>query len=469
MQIKDQEEYLKKREIILTDKVWRVLLLISLPMALSNFIQVFYSSIDTFFAARLGVEVIAGVSFSLYLVNFIRSMGMGICIAGTTLIARDIGAGDSQKAKSTMGQLFLLLTVISLILLLAILPFSRRILLFIGGTEDIISYSETYFRLNILSLFFLFISQAYLSIKKAMGGVRLILISNIISLLVKWFSCYIFVEIFDLGIHGLVFSTIIARTIICFMAFYDLVLKKSQLQIDLSDLKLVRLTLISILLMGIPLGLEKSTISVGNILLNRISITFGYEFIAARGIVNKMINLGQSLLTGFAVGVAPIISQNIGAGNYHRVREIIFKASSIAITMSVSMYFILRKSGESLARLFIGEHSDIVFDFIMEGFYIFGFAMIGWSLYQVGMSVFKGFGHTKNNMSISFIRLFILRVPLVYTLILYTTLAQKGLWIGMLISNALGLIILWGFIYMKYYKDDAMKVYFQKEKIYAKN
>lgn len=458
-------EYSLKREKILTDSVWRVLLLISLPMAFSNFIQVLYSSVDTYFAGKLGIEAIAGITFSLYIINFIRSMGMGICIAGTTIIAKNIGAGSTERAKASIVQLFYILFFISILLILLVLPFSRNILYTLGATEEIILASDSYFRLNILSLVFLFLSQAYLAIKKAMGGVRAILTSNFISLFIKIASCYIFIDIMGYGIGGLVLSTVIARFFICIMAFWDLALRKSELSIGRKDLSLVGAGILTILIIGLPLGLEKSAISIGNVILNRLSISFGYEFIAARGIVNKMINLGQSLLTGFAVGVAPIISQNIGAGNYKRVREIIYKASLMSIIMSASMYSFLRANGSKLALFFLREDSGMVHDFIMEGFYIFGFAMIGWSLYQVGMSVFKGFGHTQNNMSVSFVRLFIVRIPLVYFLVLNTSLAQKSIWVGMLASNGIGIIVLWWVIYLKYYKEERMKVYFIEEEV----
>lgn len=458
-----KDEFIEKRDLILNGSVWKVLLLISLPIAFTNFIQMFYSSVDTYFAGRMGVAAIAGITFSNYVINFIRSMGMGVCIAGTTLIAKDIGAGKQENAKNIMVQLLFILCFLSLVLAVTVVPFSRNILSLLGSTSEIIEYSDMYFKLNILSLIPLFLSQAYMAIKKATGGVKAIFISNIISLIIKITTCYFLVEVMGYGVWGLVISTVLARSAMCILAFYDLIIRKSELQLKLSHFTIARGIMITILIIGLPLGLEKSANSLGNILLNRVSMTFGYEFVAARGVVNKMISLGQSILTGFAVGVAPIISQNIGAGNYTRVREIVYKAAMFALTMSVILYTLLRRNGRAIASIFLREESEIVSTYITEGFYIFGFAVLGWSLYQVGMSVFKGFGHTKSNMSVSMIRLFVIRIPLVYFLVAYSSLNEKSIWTGMLISNGISMVVLWWLIYTRYFKDNRMKVYFLSE------
>ena len=458
-----RDGFIEKRDLILNGSVWKVLLLICLPIAFTNFIQMFYSIVDTFFAGKMGVAAIAGITSSNYVINFIRSLGMGVCIAGTTLIAKDIGAGKQENAKNIMVQLFFILCLISLVLSIAVIPFSRDILFLLGSTSEIIEYSDTYFKLSTLSLIPLFLSQAHIAVKKATGGVKEILISNITSLIIKVIACYFLVEVMGYGVWGLVISTVLARSSMCVFAFYDLIIKKSELQLKLANFTIVKGVIITILIIGLPLGLERSANSLGNILLNRISMTFGYEFVAARGVVTRVISLGQSILTGFAVGVAPIISQNIGAGNYIRVREIILKASLIATTMSVLVYTFLRVNGRAIASVFLREDSEIVSTYITDGFYIFGFAVLGWSLYQVGMGVFKGFGHTKSNMSISIIRLFGIRIPLVYILVAYSSLNEKSIWIGMLASNGISMVVLWWLVYTRYFKENRMKAYFLSE------
>lgn len=456
-------EILKKRNMILNDNVWKIIFIVSFPIAISQFIQVFYNIIDTYFASFIGVNEIASVSFVIYFINFIRSAGNGLSVAGTTIIAKKIGAKKFEDAKKTIIQLFIVVILIGIATIIFIFPFSKQLLYLLGATDNIIEPSNTYLRLNIISIFLLLISNSFLSIKKAIGSTNIVLILNLLALLIKGISCYIFICIFNLGIEGLVYSTIISRLMLCIVAIYDYIFKNSMLKIVPSDIKIVKPLMIGLIVLGVPLAIERSTMSFGNILLNKMAIIFGSDFIAARGIVNRMISLGFSVLTGFGNGLVPIISQNLGANNIERVKEIIKKSYILIIFISTSLFVIILTNKYTIANFFLSNDSKQLLGYIVEGFSIQGFLILGWGIYQVSLGIFKGFGDTKNILTISLIRLYIFRLPLVYILINYTPIAHNSIWWGVLLSNYLGVVLILIMVYFKYYRNDNMSTYINRE------
>ena len=79
---------------LLEGSIIRSLVLLAVPIMGANILQVAYQLIDAFWVGRLGADAVAAVSVAMPIVFLSISAGMGFAIAGTTLIAQYVGAGD---------------------------------------------------------------------------------------------------------------------------------------------------------------------------------------------------------------------------------------------------------------------------------------------------------------------------------------------------------------------------------------
>src|SRR5690554_3291948 len=94
------------------------LVVLSLPIMISNFMQTVYNLTDTFWLGKMTGQAreavsIAGIAFPI--IFFFSSFGFGLVIAGTALVARYKGAMMPEKIKELVGQFSLIFTLISLI------------------------------------------------------------------------------------------------------------------------------------------------------------------------------------------------------------------------------------------------------------------------------------------------------------------------------------------------------------------
>src|SRR6056297_3543965 len=98
------------REAILNGSITGTLFKLSWPIMVGNTMQVLYNLADTFWVGKLGADAVAAISVGFPLVFLLISIGGGMTIAGTTLVAQYTGAGDRRKTNHVAGQILMFVT-----------------------------------------------------------------------------------------------------------------------------------------------------------------------------------------------------------------------------------------------------------------------------------------------------------------------------------------------------------------------
>mgnify|MGYP004703809399 CR=1 FL=1 len=106
---------IERREMILTGNLWRVVLMISLPLAFYNSFNQLFGIFDTMIAAKLGADSVSAIAYLHQIQIMMNSFGGAIAVGGSIIIARHIGAGALDIARKTISTLFALALVIGLI------------------------------------------------------------------------------------------------------------------------------------------------------------------------------------------------------------------------------------------------------------------------------------------------------------------------------------------------------------------
>ncbi|MEW6711950.1 MAG: MATE family efflux transporter, partial [Candidatus Riflebacteria bacterium] len=100
------------------------LVIMSIPIMFSNFIQVVYNLTDTFFLGQMpqgATEGVAVTGIAYPIVFLMSSLGQGLAVATTALVARYRGRGENGKIRLVLGQTFLLnLAFLSFLVLIAL-------------------------------------------------------------------------------------------------------------------------------------------------------------------------------------------------------------------------------------------------------------------------------------------------------------------------------------------------------------
>ena len=99
----------ERKNLILQGSMYKVIITLAAPIMLSNLIQTLYSLIDGIWVSKLGSIQFAAISFVWPVMFLFISVGIGLFIAGTSILSQFIGASKYDKASQYASQLIALL------------------------------------------------------------------------------------------------------------------------------------------------------------------------------------------------------------------------------------------------------------------------------------------------------------------------------------------------------------------------
>ena len=131
-----------------------VIVLLAWPIFLEQVLVALVQSIDTAMVGSLGAAATASVSISQNPINLINSVILALGVGFTTMIARAVGAGQLDYARTLIRQA--ILVVIALGLPLSVMTFclARQIPQWMGAEAAIIPDAAAYIRIIALSMLF---------------------------------------------------------------------------------------------------------------------------------------------------------------------------------------------------------------------------------------------------------------------------------------------------------------------------
>lgn len=428
----------KKRNLILFENMWKTLLLISLPVALTSMITEVFVLFDVYFSKTIGNTAMEATVFVGPITSVILAISLGLGVAATALIAKALALKDFAQARKIHVQMIIITAVVSILALFVCTLFSELILKLGGASGDMLEVAQVYFKLMILSLPLRFFNDIYIGQQRAVGNNRRIMIVNFISIVMKFSSSFILIIVMKSGIEGLGISTLISSGIVTLFALYDCFIKKDELRITKKDIKLEINVVLVLISFALPIIIEKSTQSFGNVIVNSYATGLGGHVLSAYGVINKFNSVIFSFSSGFGAALVSIVSQNITMKNIDRIKE----AKTKAIILSVSIvsfclliFFIFK---EPLARIYAGDNEELL-NSIISGMNVYTISAIPWTIMHIYFGLFQGMKKPKYVLIVSVIRLWVFRVFLVYLLLEFTNMGEYAIWYGMLISNILAM------------------------------
>lgn len=427
------------RELSLAGKLLPLIFRVCFPLALFQLMSQLFSILDTLMASHISAEAVSTVAYMVQLQNILAAIGGGLAAAGGILVARDYGEGNTDKLSEDLSSLlaFSLIVIIPIALLI---PFSAEFLYFTGTPEVFISSGSTYFSIVIASVAINFINTIYIAIERARGNSSLILKLNIAVMLLKLILTAFFVYVLEGGILLIATSTLISYLILFFIAARNLFFKHDVFSFNRRMVSLKRRVLVPILKLAFPTIIEKMAFSYGKALVNQMSASYGETTVGAAGISNNMSGLLTGLQLGTQDGSAALVSQNLGGGKYGRVVSLYFRIVLVEFAIGavgVCIYFSLMYPISYLFSVARGGYSAEFQSLIIMIFRQELLGCICLSFAYASIAFLLGFGETRLTLVINFFRIFVFRIPVIYYFSHFSSLGAEAVGYTMMISNTL--------------------------------
>ena len=317
-----QQEKTKQKGLMTEGVIWKELLLFSVPLLLGNLFQQLYNAVDSVVVGNyIGAQALAAVGSSAPVINLLVSFFMGLSVGAGVIISRYFGARNMESLQDSIHTSLALTMTAGIFMTLFGIIFSPTILRWIGTPSDVMSSSVLYLRIYFGGILSVMLYNMGSGILRAVGDSKNPLYFLIVSSITNILLDLLFVIVFDMGIAGVGWATLIAQTISAVLTLLLLIKTKQEYKVTLKKIRFHKDKLIEIIRLGLPSGIQNGVVSFSNVIVQSNINAFGSLAMAGCGAYTKIDGFAILPVMSYSMALTTFTGQNMGAKKYDRVKQ----------------------------------------------------------------------------------------------------------------------------------------------------
>lgn len=410
----------------------KLILKFSIPAMIAMIVNELYNMVDSIFVGRtVGISGIGALTIAFPIQTIVIAIGMMIAIGASTLVARELSKGSRVVIDKILHSSINLMIIINLILIIIVVAFMNKILVYLGASEDIVPYAREYLSIiifgSIFQCFSMIMSQIIVSLGKTKESMICISIGALMNIVLD----FLLVIIGGMGVKGAAIATVISQFISAIYVLYKLrklgYLHKVKFLLD-------KTMIISIVGVGISAFIVEMSDSIVGISMNRILSEWGGDSsLAIFGIVTKVVMFMYIPIMGIGTGMQPIAAFDYGSKNYDRLREVVKKSLILSFIISIVFWggaFIFSRDILAIFTndLTIIDQGTKAFRIVISVFPIL-------SIYYIAICYYQAIENKKISLLLSVYRQVVVFIPVMGILGGVFGLGVLGAWVAFPISD----------------------------------
>ncbi|MDX6459454.1 MAG: multidrug resistance protein family [Acidobacteriaceae bacterium] len=413
------------------------LLLLAIPVVLSELGWMAMSIVDTIMVGRLSPAAIGAVGISSAIFYTPALFGIGLLLGLDTLVAQAFGRGDFDDCHRALAQgVYLAIAYTPVAMLLV--GFAPHLFPVLGITETVRAPAMEYIQLLNLSALPLLIYVAFRRYLQGVGKVRPVTFALISANLVNWFGNWALIYgklgLPAMGVRGSALSTCVARVymaaVLVWWAWKHERERGHPLFAHWPGLRPAQFR--RLLVLGWPaasqLLFEVGAFSLATLMAGRLSpdILAAHQIVLNSASLTYMVPLGVSAAAAISVGHA------VGAGN----RPLARRNGSMAIAIGTVFMALAATAFLTIPQklIHVYTHDGQTVTVAVRLLAVAAVFQVFDAVQGVGTGALRGLGKTRGPMVINLIAYGIIGLPIGYTLCFKTPLGIYGLWSGLTLA-----------------------------------
>lgn len=394
-----------KKFQMLSGPILKPMIAFAIPVLATGVLQQLFNSLDVILAGKLGTSgdnAVAAVGATTSVLGLLINFFAG-CSAGSAVsVSHAIGSRKRDEVEKAVHTAMLLAFVVGLLVTVIGLSFSGMLLSAMGTPKNIYSQAVAYLRMRFLGVLPQMVYFFGAAILRTVGETKKPLKFLLISGPIKLILTVVFVAYLNLDVVGLALATSCAHIVSATMVLITLIKRNDDVKLDIHKLRFHAATLGKILRIGIPSGIQSSTFSLSNVILqSSVNSLSGIEgFIVGDAAAKNIGVFGDTVTNAVYQCALSFVGTNEGAKNYDRIK----KCHIRAVLLSVTSVAILATFVLTFARQLLGFYISDSLEAIDWGVVRLGFIW-GTLVLQAVMSTttgtLRGMGYSLVSMIIS--------------------------------------------------------------------
>ena len=312
---------------------WKTIFLFSIPIIISYLLQQIYTISDAAIVGQtLAADEVAGVNDTSPIAFIFLQFAFGVSAGFCAVTARSVGAHDEAAVRRSLATQIVLSAALTVALTALALVLLNPMLAWINLTPasgEVYRAAFTYCAIIFAGigaqLFYNFICSFLRSLGDSVTPLLFLLFSTALNVGLD----LLFIVTFHWGVAGAAIATVLAQLLSTIGCFCYAFARYPKLRLHREDWAITRHDIGQHAFQGIPLGLQFSVLAIGIIVVQSVVVKFDIldgQMVsnAAQngfGAANKFTGSLMTLLNGLGTAMTSFVAQNLGAGNFERIRK----------------------------------------------------------------------------------------------------------------------------------------------------
>ncbi|MCK4614891.1 MAG: MATE family efflux transporter [Thermoplasmata archaeon] len=394
----------------------KVLIRLSLPMMTGFIAIMIFNTTDMIYVGMLGGDELAAISFTFPIAMLFAAIGQGLGVGVSSVVARDIGAGNIEAGKRVTTHTLLLSLMISIAISVIGILTIDQVFGIMGAKSEIRPLIRDYMEIWYIGIIFVMVPMTGNNVIRATGDAKtpmyIMLTAALLNIVLDPLIIFGIGPFPALELRGAAIATVISRGTTMVVTLYVLYHREHLIDLRIPSMESLRASWCSVLHVGGPAAITKLLAPVSLGVLTYLSSLHGKEAVAAFGVGSRVDILATLPIFGLSASLIPFVGQNTGAGKIERIRR--------AVRMSIRFSFIWG-FGAALVLMLLSDQIGVIFtrnDTILERLRLYfvivpvSYAFQG--VINLSAGYFNGSGRPLPAAILNICRFLVLLVPLAF-------------------------------------------------------
>lgn len=422
------------------EKISRLMWIYFVPAFVGIIMNATYNIVDRIFIGQgVGSMALAGLSVVFPIMLIVMAFGMLVGMGAGVQVSINMGRKDFSQAEKVLGNGLFLMVTIGLLVTVIGFAIKGPMLRIFGATQETIRFAQDYLNIILIGVVFQTVGFGLNNVIRAEGNARIAMLSMLLSGGVNLVLDPIFIFVFDMGVKGAAYATVIAMIALDVWVLLHFTSKRAVIRLRLPNIRPNWKIIGLIVSIGMaPFIMQLGASAVNALFMNQL-IRFGGDLaVGALGIIASVSQLLVMSMVAINMASQPIVGFNFGARNYARVKQTIKLGILSATGIGIFGWLVVQIFPHFIIRLF-NSSDPVLFELTDKGLRIFLLALPLVGFQVIAANFFQNIGKAKMATFLSLLRQLIILIPAL--LILPNIYGLTGVWMCSPVADVTSVVI----------------------------
>lgn len=413
-------------------QLWRF----SLPFMISNLLQILYNLVDMVVVGQfVGSTGLVAVSNGSEIMHLATTICIGFGSAGQILISQYVGVGSRDGIKKTIGTMFTLLSMASLVVMVLGLVYIEWIMDILRMPPEALEEATTYTAVCFVGMFFIFGYNYVSAVLRGMGDSKHPLLFIAIAAVSNLVLDLLFVAVLGMGVFGAALATVLGQALSFVTSLVFLYRHRGAFGFDFKreSFRMERKTVLALMKLGIPMALQTSAITISRLFVISWINSYGLVVSNVNGIGTKIGQCAMIVTQALSSACISMIGQSFAAGKLDRVKQVVYITFGWGLLFTGALSLLLIAFPEQIFGIFTTDEAVLAMshDYVVIGVLSF----MGFAFRAPMMGLMNGLGNAPLSMALGIFDGVVARIGLAIFLGVICDWGIMGFWYSNVIAG----------------------------------